>query len=326
MRSAPFRLYELALYELSVGDDGPVSNASSGAQPIEHRTPTEGTIKQLYGTAWRCGEPTCKKPLYRLNGDTGEYILNSRIAHIHARSSGGPRWDPNMSEAANRAASNLIPLCDTHAWEIDQTPEHFTADMLRTWKKEQLAEFQTLQRSWTLSDAEVADVIGASFTDQLKETILGGIYAAAESSRNEERRQRQRLLIADMVHAANSWVDSLQIIAISSAGHQWKTSDMIEWANTDSGRAMAQNMEIIKQNARKIRFETRDVDLLTALDVAQAAVSNSEIFEPIWNGSARDAETRMVIYRHLNHVKRVFLDLEEIGIKVLADPPTKGAP
>jgi hypothetical protein len=34
--------------------------------------------------------------------------------------------------------------------------------------------------------------------------------------------------------------------------------------------------------------------------------------------SASKAETRA--YQHLNHVKRVFLDLEEIGIKVLADP------
>lgn len=148
---------------MAISDDGWVSN-TSGAGPVEHRPPTEGTIKQLYGTAWRCGEPTCKKPLYRLNDETGEYILNSRVAHIHARSQGGPRWDPDMSEADNRDASNLIPLCETHAWEIDQTPQHFTADLLREWKKEQLAEFQKLQRSWKLTDAEAADVVNASFS------------------------------------------------------------------------------------------------------------------------------------------------------------------
>ncbi|SDZ50967.1 hypothetical protein SAMN05421684_5996 [Asanoa ishikariensis] len=69
-----------------------------------------------------------------------------------------------MSEADNRDASNLIPLCETHAWEIDQTSQHFTADLLREWKKEQLAEFQELQRSWNLTDAEAADVVSASFS------------------------------------------------------------------------------------------------------------------------------------------------------------------
>ncbi|MET8160319.1 hypothetical protein ABZT47_28505 [Sphaerisporangium sp. NPDC005289] len=226
-----------------------------------------------------------------------------------------------MSEEANRDASNLIPLCETHAWEIDQTPQHFTADMLREWKREQLAEYQTLQRSWTLTDAEVTEVFTVSFTKMLEERLLSGIYAAAESARQENRHQRQRSLIADMVHAANSWTDTLQILTLSTAGNRWRMSDIIEWANTDSGRAMASNMELIKTNARKLRFETRHPDLLAALDAAQTAVGNPEIFDPIWSGSASKAEARAVIYQHLNHVKRVFLDLEEIGIAVLADPP-----
>ncbi|WP_018802531.1 hypothetical protein [Salinispora arenicola] len=301
-----------------------MSNASPSAGSIEHRTPTDGTIKQLYGTAWRCGEPTCKKPLYRLSDDTGEFILNSRIAHIHARSQGGPRWDPDMSEAANRDASNLIPLCEAHAWEIDQTPQHFTADILREWKKQQLAEYQTVQRSWTLTDAEVTDVVTVSFTT-LEERILGGIYAAAESARQEERRQRQRSLIADMVHAANSWADALQMATISSAGNRWKPRDINEWV-TDRGHVMASDMQLIKSNARKLRLETRHPDLLEALDAALTAVGHPEVFDPIWRGSPTKDEERAAVYRHLNRVKRVFLDLEKIGIKVLADPPPEAAP
>ncbi|NED52341.1 hypothetical protein G3I24_15755 [Micromonospora aurantiaca] len=302
-----------------------MSNASPGAGPIEHRTPTEGTVKQLYGTAWRCGEPSCTKPLYRLNDDTGEYILNSRIAHIHARSQGGPRWDPDMSEAANRDASNLIPLCETHAWEIDQTPQHFTADMLREWKKKQLAEYQSVQRSWTLTDAEVTDVVTVSFAT-LEERLLGGIHAAAEFARQEERRQRQRALIADMIHAADSWTDTMQILTIGSARSGWKTRDIIEWVNTDSGREMARNREIIKSNARKLRFETRHPGLLAALDAAETAMGDLEVYEPVWSGSTTSAEERTVVYRHLNHVKRLFLDLESIGINVLADPPPEDTP
>jgi hypothetical protein len=132
-------------------------------KPIEHRKPTDATIKQLYGTAFRCAEPSCTKPLYRLNNDTGETILNSRVAHIHARSEGGPRWDPDMSEEANRSADNLLPLCEEHAFEIDATPEHFTADLLRGWKKAQLAEALEVGKSWSLSDAEAAEVVTESF-------------------------------------------------------------------------------------------------------------------------------------------------------------------
>lgn len=50
------------------------------------------------------------KPLYRVSDETGEYILNSRVAHIHARSENGPCWSAEMSEDDNRDASNLIPL------------------------------------------------------------------------------------------------------------------------------------------------------------------------------------------------------------------------
>jgi len=231
-----------------------------------------------------------------------------------------------MSEAANRDASNLVPLCETHAWEIDQTPQHFTADMLRDWKKKQLAEYQTLQRSWTLTDAEVTDVVTASFTTMLEERLLSGIYAVAESARQEERRQRQRLLIADMVHAANSWADTMEILTISSAGNGWKMRDIVEWVNTDSGRAMASNMELVRSNARKLRFETRHPDLLAALDAAETVLGNNDVFGPAWSGSPTKGEERTVIYRHLNHVKGVFLDLEKIGIKVLADPTPKATP
>ncbi|HET8659521.1 MAG TPA: hypothetical protein VFM55_11045 [Micromonosporaceae bacterium] len=130
---------------------------------IEHRPPTPATIKQVYGTAFRCAEPSCTKPLYRLNNDTGEWILNSRVAHIHARSEGGPRWDPQMSEEDNRSADNLLPLCEEHAFEIDATPEHFTAELLREWKNAQLAEYLELGKSWPLSDAEAAEVVAESF-------------------------------------------------------------------------------------------------------------------------------------------------------------------
>ncbi|WP_405908755.1 hypothetical protein OG742_30595 [Streptomyces sp. NBC_00828] len=120
-------------------------------------------MKQLYGTAFRCGEPSCSRPLYRLNNETGERILNSRVAHIHARSEGGPRWAPEMAEEENRSEDNLLLLCVEHASEVDDTPEHFPAETLREWKQAQLDEYAELQWAWPLNDAEAAEASAASF-------------------------------------------------------------------------------------------------------------------------------------------------------------------
>jgi hypothetical protein len=152
-------------------------------EPIEHRVPTPATIKQLYGTAFRCGAPTCQKPLYRVSDETCEYILNSRVAHIHARSENGPRWSPEMSEDDNRGASNLIPLCEEHAWEIDATPSHFSADSLREWKVAQLAEYQKLQRSWNPSDDEVDEIRRVSFTAKAHGAAAASAHAVASAAR-----------------------------------------------------------------------------------------------------------------------------------------------
>lgn len=75
---------------------------------LEHREPASGTVRELYGTAFGCAAPECGAALYKLSESIGRQVLNSHVAHIHARCEGGPRWDPEMSEADNHAASNLL--------------------------------------------------------------------------------------------------------------------------------------------------------------------------------------------------------------------------
>ena len=175
-----------------------MTDGSTGPRkPIEHRAPTEGTVKQLYGTAFRCAEPSCTKPLYRVNDDTGEWILNSRVAHIHARREGGPRWDRNMSEETNRSAGNLLPLCEEHAFEIDATQEHFPAETLCEWKKAQLAECRKVQKSWPLTDTEAAEVIDESFSARTFGVATAGAATVLAAARAvgllvETCRQRRR--------------------------------------------------------------------------------------------------------------------------------------
>lgn len=140
--------------------------------PIEHRGPTPGTAKYLYAHALSCAYQGCNGPLYRVDGVGQGRILNSRIAHICARSEGGPRWDADMSEAENRSASNLIVMCLIHADEIDNPSlvDRYSVDTLRQWKQAQLDAYDEAvskatageEVGWTLSDEEAAQVIRLS--------------------------------------------------------------------------------------------------------------------------------------------------------------------
>jgi hypothetical protein len=123
--------------------------------------PTISTVKRLYGSAFRCAHPECRRPLYRLTDDTGDRVRNSEVAHIHARRVGGPRW-LDMPAEENRGFDNLVLLCIEHATEIDETPERFPAEMLREWKAAQLAEYDHLQQSWPISDDEAIEALVAS--------------------------------------------------------------------------------------------------------------------------------------------------------------------
>ncbi|MGA4786741.1 hypothetical protein [Nocardia sp. AB354] len=175
-------------------------------KPIVHRKPVLATVRQLYGTAFRCAKPDCGRPLYKMNDDTGETLLNSRVSHICARSEGGPRWDPGMSEEDNRSASNLIPMCMEHADEIDVTPEYYPVELLHEWKRAQIADHLRVQKSWSLTDDEAGHVIEASF-----DALHYGVAVAAASNVTAAARavgllietaRQQRQLVHE---AASAW-------------------------------------------------------------------------------------------------------------------------
>lgn len=134
------------------------------ATPIEHRLPTMATVKQMYATAFRCGHPKCRKPLYRMNDATGDLTLNSTVAHIHARRENGPRWSASMSEDENRSESNLILLCLEHSSEVDDVPDQYPAEEMQTWKVAIREEYDRFHQSWTVSEDQVAEVFAASFS------------------------------------------------------------------------------------------------------------------------------------------------------------------
>lgn len=188
-------------------------------KPVQHRPPTASTVKELHATALRCGRPGCVQLIYRVS-DTGARVLNSEVAHIHARREGGPRWNPLMTEKENRSYGNLILLCRQHASEIDATPDLFPPEMLREWKRIQVATQEQAARSLPLlDDAEVGDVMARSFGPEDLVAAIAEImpFSARSRSRSEaldlaarrslaRRETRLRPVPADRREAVLAWM------------------------------------------------------------------------------------------------------------------------
>jgi hypothetical protein len=137
-------------------------------------------VKRLYARAFRCARPDCSRPLYKQDNDTGDLALNSRVAHIHARRPGGPRWI-EMSAEENRADANLLLLCIEHSYEVDELPDLYPAGLLREWKQAQLDEHEQAQRGWPLTDADAGRVLEAS-SRALEHHHAGAVVGAVRAA------------------------------------------------------------------------------------------------------------------------------------------------
>lgn len=122
-----------------------------------------------------------------------------------------------MSREANRDFDNLILLCERHASEIDITPEHYPAEVLREWKRIQV-ESHSRARHLALSDAEVAEVANASFSSGDLMDRLTAVLPFSARSRSRAQalvlaskscmarsKVRLRSTPADRVEAALAW-------------------------------------------------------------------------------------------------------------------------
>jgi tetratricopeptide (TPR) repeat protein len=80
-----------------------------------------------------CAYPGCQRPLVVL--DAGRWVTVGEIAHIHAHSSSGPRFDPSISGDEVDAYANCLLLCRDHHRIVDSNPNEYPADLLREWKR-----------------------------------------------------------------------------------------------------------------------------------------------------------------------------------------------
>lgn len=91
----------------------------------------------------RCAHPHCGKPTSGAD-ESGTGAINIGVAaHITAASAGGPRYAPDLTTEERKDASNGIWLCQDHAHAIDADDSGFSAETLRTWKRQ--AQVRSLQ-------------------------------------------------------------------------------------------------------------------------------------------------------------------------------------
>lgn len=93
--------------------------------------PTKKRLAILSGN--RCCNPDCGASLVSKDGST----VTGKICHIEAKSQGGPRYNPNMTDEERDDFNNLIFLCASCHDQIDNMANvaKYPVALLKSWKQ-----------------------------------------------------------------------------------------------------------------------------------------------------------------------------------------------
>lgn len=237
--------------------------------PDQHETahprPTETTIRELYGHAFSCAFDGCHEWLYSQAPGAARPVLNSRVAHIHARSPGGPRWLPGMSSEENRGPENLLLMCIKHSYEIDADEALFPADLLRKLREAQLQEYLDVRNAWTLNDDQVEEVSRLSFdSPTIAAPVITGIVEAAERA----------------VRRAESTRTGPAVAAATWRGERARTRGMMSGRDSETGERIYAEPSRVEQGRHK------------ALVLEQLEAVNTELGPLIEDVQAKTATAR----------------------------------
>lgn len=127
----------------------------------------------------RCAFPDCAAAL--VESVNGTWVTVGEIAHIHAHSRGGARFDPTLAAAAVDTYENCILLCRRHHRMVDDAPKDFAPDRLREWKRQHEARHRPGQLSRPHREPVGAPPpLAHAFVDRddMHERIAAGVTAA----------------------------------------------------------------------------------------------------------------------------------------------------
>lgn len=95
---------------------------------------TKHVLAQRVGC--RCSNPDCRVLTSGPQIEPTKALNIGVAAHITAAASGGPRFDPRLSEEQRRNPENGIWLCQNCAKLVDNDERAYPAELLRNWKRQ----------------------------------------------------------------------------------------------------------------------------------------------------------------------------------------------
>jgi hypothetical protein len=118
----------------------------------------QGDVKLLYGrAAGRCGFEACRALcIERPTSEGDPSAMTGQIAHIAAKSDGGPRARPEMSHEERDSYANWVLLCGRHHPLVDRQWRKYDLATLYRWKLE--------HEAWVTAQLESAALV-ASFAE-----------------------------------------------------------------------------------------------------------------------------------------------------------------
>jgi hypothetical protein len=140
-----------------------------------------------------CSNPECRAHTVGPQTDPLKIIDVGVAAHITAASSGGPRFDPTLTDRERAGIANGIWLCQNCAKLVDSDIVHFSVSILRGWKL--AAEWESRRRigkrglSQSRSNAqEVAELKHANrVRDDLRKAMVKPAKELTATQTNKSR-------------------------------------------------------------------------------------------------------------------------------------------
>jgi len=136
---------------------------------------TKTVIEKLKArVAHRCSNPDCRVPTSAPSADNK--VNNIGVAaHIHAASSGGPRYDKLMTVAERKSIDNAIWLCANCSINIDRDVKKYTDIFLKEWKVKAEDTASSELGKKLPSNNETIDTVTAALTGLPKNPLMNAI-------------------------------------------------------------------------------------------------------------------------------------------------------
>ncbi|NOR72157.1 MAG: lysogenic conversion protein [Methylomarinum sp.] len=159
--------------------------------------------------AHRCSNPDCRVPTSAPSADNK--VNNIGVAaHIHAASSGGPRYDKLMTVAERKSIDNAIWLCANCSINIDRDENRYTDIFLKEWKVKAEDTARAELGKKLPSNNETIDTVTAALTGLPKNPIMNAISNVHQATEKAYEFIDPRFLVKT---AHNDGLTSIRIYA-----------------------------------------------------------------------------------------------------------------